>query len=328
MTKVIVTGAGGFIGSHLVDALLARGDQVVALDVGRKLPGNLREASTRPGFRYRACDVTRPTAVQRAFADAPDTVVHGAATVGVESYLSTPMETIESSVIGTRTVLRAAMERSVRFVYLSSSEVFGRNPAVPWLETADRVLGDPSLDRWSYSSSKGLCEHLVNAAHTQFGLPTAIARPFNVYGARQRPAFVVPVSVHRVLNGKAPVVYGDGQQTRCFTYIADLVAALLLCLERDAAVGETFNFGFPKERTILEAIRSVLAACGSDLRPTHADPKATLGAGFDEIPRRVPDVRKAERLLGWVARSDLPEGLRPTVEWARSHPEWLRLPVA
>ncbi len=327
MTKVLVTGAGGFIGSHLVDALLARGDEVIALDVGRKLPVNLTEAAGRPGFVYRRCDVTQPLAVRRAFGDRPGAVVHAAATVGVASYVASPMETVESSVIGTRTVLRTAMERSVRFVYLSSSEVFGRNPAVPWLETADRVLGDPSLDRWSYSSSKGLCEHLVNAAHTEHGLPTSIARPFNIYGARQRPAFVIPLTVHRVLNGNAPVVYGDGSQTRCFTYIADLIAALLLCLERDSAVGETFNFGFPKERTILEAVRAVLAASGSDLVPTHADAKATFGAGFDEIPRRVPDVRKAERVLGWVARSDLPDGLRPTVEWARAHPEWLRLPL-
>jgi dTDP-alpha-D-glucuronic acid decarboxylase len=328
MTKVAVTGAGGFIGSHLVDALLARGDQVVALDIGRKVPANLAEASGRAGFTYRRCDVTLPSSVRRTFADPPDAVVHAAATVGVASYVTAPMETVESSVIGTRTVLRAALERSTRFVYLSSSEVFGRNPAVPWLETADRVLGDPSLDRWSYSSSKGLCEHLVNAAHTQFGLPTAIARPFNIYGARQRPAFVVPITVHRVLNGQAPIVYGDGAQTRCFTYIADLIAALLLCLDRDAALGETFNFGFPKERTILEAIRAVITACGSDLAPIHSDPKATFGAGFDEIPRRVPDVRKAERVLGWVARADLPDGLTPTVEWARAHPKWLRIPVS
>ena len=211
-------------------------------------------------------------------------MVHAAATVGVESYLRTPMETVESSVIGTRTVLRASMKPAVRFVYLSSSEVFGRNPAVPWTETSDRVLGDPSLDRWSYSSSKGLCEHLVNAAHTEYGLPTAIARPFNIYGARQRPAFVIPATVHRVLNRREPVIYGDGLQTRCFTYIVDLLEALLLCLDHDAAVGETFNFGNPRERTVLEAVRRVLATCDSQLVPTHADPRETFGRGFDENP--------------------------------------------
>ena len=238
------------------------------------------------------------------------------------------METIESSVIGTRTVLRACMEPAVRFVYLSSSEVFGRNPSVPWSESSDRVLGDPSLDRWSYSASKGICEHLVNAAHTEYGLPTVIARPFNIYGARQRPAFVIPVTVHRVLNGRAPVIYGDGRQTRCFTYIVDLLEALLVCLEKDAAVGQTFNFGNPVERTVTEAVAAVLQACHSELRPTHVDPHVAFGAGFEEIPRRVPDVSKAARLLNWTPKTDLPGGLAPTVAWARSHPEWLRLRVS
>ncbi|HTZ61065.1 MAG TPA: NAD-dependent epimerase/dehydratase family protein [Thermoplasmata archaeon] len=323
--KVAVTGAGGFIGSHLVDRLLARGDAVVALDIGRKLPVHLQEASGRPGFVYRRCDVTRPSSVRKAFAERPDAVVHAAATVGVESYLRTPMETVESSVIGTRTVLRAAMRPAVRFVYLSSSEVFGRNPSIPWSETSDRVLGDPSLHRWSYSSSKGLCEHLVNAAHAEYGVPTAIARPFNIYGARQRPAFVVPTTIQRVLNGIPPVIYGDGTQTRCFTYIGDLVDGLLRCLDLEAAVGETFNLGNPRERTISETMRLILEACGASLEPTHEDPRATFGAGFDEIPRRVPDVAKAARVLGWAPSTELPDGLAATVAWARAHPEWVRM---
>jgi len=324
MSRVAVTGAGGFIGSHLVDALLARGDSVLALDIGRKRPGNLEEAAGRPGFVYRTCDVTSSSSVRKAFADPPDAVVHAAATVGVEAYHRTPMETVESSVIGTRTVLRAAMKPAVRFVYLSSSEVFGRNPSVPWTETSDRVLGDPSLDRWSYSSSKGLCEHLVNAAHTEYGVPTAIARPFNIYGPRQRPSFLVPVTIHRVLGGTPPVIYGDGSQTRCFTFITDLIAGLLRCLDDSAADGQTFNLGNPRERTVREAIGMTLAACGSSLEPIYEDPRSRFGAGFDEIPRRVPDVSKAGRLLGWTPRVDLPEGLAATVAWARSHPEWFK----
>jgi dTDP-alpha-D-glucuronic acid decarboxylase len=324
MATIAVTGAGGFIGSHLTDRLLARGDSVLALDVGRKVPRNLEEASRSPGFTYRTCDVTRPSSVRTAFATRPDAVVHAAATVGVDSYVKTPMETIESSVIGTRTVLRECMKPGVRFVYISSSEVFGRNPQVPWTETADRVLGDPSLDRWSYSSSKGICEHLVNAAHTEYGLPTAIGRPFNIYGPRQRPAFVVPITLHRVLNGRPPRIYGDGLQTRCFTYIGDLLEALLLCVDSPAAVGQTFNFGNPRERTVLEAVRAILEACGSDLVPTHEDPHVAFGSGFDEIPRRVPEVSKAARVLNWTPKVDLPGGLTPTVSWARAHPEWRR----
>jgi len=324
---IAVTGAGGFIGSHLVDAFLARGEAVLALDLARKPPANLTEASRRPGFSYRACDVTHPPAIHRALTPAPQLVVHAAATVGVGSYVASPMETIESSVIGTRTLVRECLPRSVRFLYLSSSEVFGRNPEVPWRENSDRVLGDPSLDRWSYSSSKGICEHLVNAAHTQFHLPTTIVRPFNIYGPRQRPAFVVPITIHRVLNGVAPIVYGDGEQTRCFTFIGDLVEGILKAIDSPEGVGATFNMGNPTERTMNEAVRLVLAACGSKLAPVHEDPRARFGPGFDEIPRRVPDVSRAAERLGWKARTDLPEGLATTVAWARAHPEWLKGPT-
>lgn len=323
MATIVVTGAGGFIGSHVTDTLLRRGDEVVALDLSRKPSPNLREAGPRPGFAYRACDVTRPASVRKAFATRPDAVVHAAAGVGVESYMLSPMNTIESSVIGTHTVLRESMKTKTRLLYLSSSEVFGRNPAVPWTETSDRVLGDPSLARWSYSTSKGLCEHLVNAAHAQFGLPTSIVRPFNTYGPRQRPAFVIPLTIHRVLNGLAPIIYGDGRQTRCFTYIDDLVDGLLKCLDRDAATGETFNMGNPQECPVGEAIRLVSEACHSDLEPVHQDPRAAFGSGFDEIPRRLMDVSKASRLLGWAPGTDLASGIAATAAWARSHPEWL-----
>lgn len=322
---ILVTGAGGFIGSHVVDALLGRGESVLATDLSRRPPPNLADASTHPGFTYRPVDVVRPGSVHRAFASRPEAVVHAAATVGVEAYHRVPMETIETSVLGTRNVLRESLASSSRLLYLSSSEVFGRNPEVPWKETSDRVLGDPSLARWSYSSSKGVCEHLVNAAHAQFNLPTTIVRPFNIYGARQRPAFVVPITIHRVLNGRRPIIFGDGRQTRCFTYVQDLTAGILRCLERENAVGETFNLGNPREWTIDDAVRTVVRACDSDLEPVHRDPRRRFGTGFDEIFRRVPVVTKAARQLGWKARTELPAGARATAEWARAHQGWLRL---
>ncbi len=324
MATIVVTGAAGFIGSHLTDALLKRGDKVLALDLDRKPGANLAEAALIPGFTYRSCDVTAPAAVRKVFQSRPSGVIHAAAGVGVESYMKTPMSTIESSVIGTYNMLRESMKKRTRFIYLSSSEVFGRNPNLPWTETSDRVLGDASLTRWSYSASKGLCEHLVNAAHLQFGLPTAIVRPFNTYGPRQRPAFLIPLTMHRILHGKPPIIYGDGWQTRCFTYIDDLVGGILKCLDRDVATGEAFNMGNPREWSVRYAIRLVSEACKSDLEPIHEDPKVAFGRGFDEIPRRLVDVSKAARVLSWTPGRDLVAGIDSLLKWVRAHPEWLR----
>ena len=326
MSRVLVTGANGFIGSHLTDALLERGDQVVAADLARGPDSNLLKASEKPGFSYRRCDTTRLSSVRRLFALRPDAVAHAAAGVGVKSYMAAAMNTIESNVIGTYNAVQEAMRGKTRFLYLSSSEVFGRNPTLPWTETSDRVLGDPSLSRWSYSTSKGLCEHIVNAAHDQFGLVTSIVRPFNIYGPRQRADFVISISLHRVLNGLPPIIYGDGQQTRCFTYIDDLVDGLLKCLDQEAAIGETFNMGSPREWSIRDVIQMVSRAVGSNLAPEYKDPKLVFGSGFDEVARRRVDNSKAARLLGWSPRTEIADGIAKTVAWARSHPEWLRTP--
>ena len=326
-TVIAITGAGGFIGSHLVDAVLARGEEVLALDLAPKAPPNLTPARDHAKFRYLRCDVTSEGSVRKALSPHPDVVFHAAAGVGVASYVRNPMEIAETNFLGTRNVLRTCIEPRVRFVYFSSSEVFGRNPKVPWKEESDRVLGDPTLHRWTYSTSKGLSEHLVNAARQEYGVPTTIVRPFNIYGPRQRPDFVIPITVHRVLNGKSPIVYGDGNQTRCFTYVADLIEALLLCLDRDTAVGETFNLGNPLEWTMNDAVQKVLEICGGGPAPVHIEHRAAFGAGFDEIPRRVPEVSKAARLLGWKARTALEDGVRLTAEWARANPEWLRRPL-
>ena len=324
MARILVTGANGFIGSHLTDALLNRGDQVVAVDLGRRPSPNLSEANERPGFSYRTCDVTKLSSVRKLFVLEPDAVVHAAAGVGVKSYMQAPMSTIESSVIGTYNIVKGVIRGKARLLYLSSSEVFGRNPSLPWTENSDRVLGDPSLSRWSYSTSKGLCEHMVNATHQEFGLATSIARPFNIYGPRQRPDFVISISLHRVLNGLAPIIYGDGNQTRCFTYIDDLVDGLLRCLDQDAAIGETFNLGSPQEWPVRDVIQMVSRAAGSDRPPVYEDPRQVFGSGFDEVARRLVDNRKAARLLGWSPRTEVADGIAKTVAWARSHPEWLR----
>jgi nucleoside-diphosphate-sugar epimerase len=320
---IVVTGAGGFIGSHLVEALLTRGRKVLALDLGEEVPASLAGNSLNERFQYASCDLRRPESLFTVIPRDVDVIYHLAATVGVDSYIRDPLGTIDNNVLGTRNVLEACVKRNIGVVYVSSSEVYGKNPDVPWNETADRVLGNPSIDRWSYATSKGLCEHMVNAVHKRFGVTTTVVRPFNVYGPRQRPSFIIPAAVHSVLNGRRPVVYDDGTQTRCFTYIDDLVNGLLVCVESKAAAGETFNLGSSNETTINDAIQTVLKVCGSSLQPIRFDTKKQFGDTYEDIERRVPDVSKAHRVLGWRANTSLVEGVTKTVAWAKSHPEWL-----
>lgn len=319
---IVVTGAGGFIGSHLVDRLLEDGQEVLGLDLTPELPENLAATRKHPRFRYHLCDVRDGPSLEKYVPAATTAIFHLAATVGVSSYVERPLETIDTIVGGTRNILETALRRKTHFIFLSTSEVYGRNPQVPWSEGADRVLGPPSVQRWTYSTSKGLCEHLVNAMHQSAGLPTTIVRPFNVYGPRQRPDFVVPASIWRVLRGERPVVYDTGTQTRCFTFIDNLVDGLVRTLDRKA-VGETYNMGSQEEHTISEVVAEVLRACGSSLQPLLVPAEQVVGSSYEDVPRRVPDTAKVRAHLGWSASIPLSEGIRATVGWARANPRWL-----
>ncbi|MDG6921180.1 MAG: GDP-mannose 4,6-dehydratase [Nitrososphaerota archaeon] len=312
-----ITGAGGFIGSHLVEAMLARGEDVLATDISQSLPPNLSELAGKGGFHYRICDVRKASEVSEAFPSDVQVIYHMASAVGVDQYINDPIGTIDSVFIGTRNVLERCVNHNTRLVYMSTSEIYGRNPQVPWSEESDRVLGDPSIDRWCYSTSKALCEHLINAIHRKYDLPTTIVRPFNVYGPRQRPAFVIPAVLSRILRGEPPVIYDDGNQTRCFTYVRDVVDGLLLCIDGHAAVGQTFNLGSEHESTVDEVVKIALRVCGSNLEPVHVDTKKHLGERYEDIGRRVPDSSKASRMLGWSATTPIEAGIKQTVEWMK-----------
>ncbi len=321
-----ITGAGGFIGSHLVERLLRDGRSVSALDLAPTLPPNLSEWRDHPAFQYHSGDIRDPRALEPFLREPMEAVFHLAATVGVRSYIETPLETIDTIVGGTRNVVDACRRRDSRLIFLSTSEVYGKNPKIPWNEESDRVLGPSSFSRWSYSASKGLCEHLVNAVHGAYGLPTTIIRPFNVYGPRQRPAFLVPATIYRTLRGERPLVYDSGSQTRCFTYISDLVDGLSRALGPNA-IGRTYNFGSEEEHTIAEVVDVVLRECGASFAPSYVKTAQVLGDGYEDVPRRVPDSSRAREELGWVASTRLGEGVRATVAWARQNPSWLANPV-
>jgi UDP-glucose 4-epimerase len=303
-----------------VDRLLADGEEVIGFDAVRG--PNLEEAASSPSFRFVSGDVRDAVAVDDAI-DGADVVYHLAAIVGVRNYIADPMAVLDVNVTGTRNVLAAAERHATRVLLTSTSEVFGRNPKVPWDEDDDRVLGSTRVDRWSYSTSKAMAEHMAFAMHRHRGVPVTVVRYFNAYGPRQAPIYVVSQSVHRVLRGEPPIVYDDGDQTRCFTYVGDAIDGTVRAARHPDASGEAFNIGSPVEQPIRDVIDTVLAEAGSDLQPERLDSTTHYGATYEDIPRRVPGVAKADRILDWRITTDLAAGIRQTIAWARAHPDWL-----
>ena len=256
MSNVVVTGGYGFIGSHLVSALLERGDSVTVFDFAKNTRDTSIDFDRHPNFRFVQGDVTDLAALEQALTPGVDTVFHLAAVVGVKNYMKDPLQVLDVNVIGTRNVLELSQRHGTRVVFASTSEVFGKNPNPPWAEDDDRVLGSTRTARWSYSTSKGMAEHLVFAMHAAHGLPVTVVRYFNVYGPRQNPIFVISQTIHRILNGRQPLLYDSGDQTRCFTYVDDAIAGTLLAAESDAAIGEAFNIGSMTETTHARCCRS------------------------------------------------------------------------
>ncbi|MGH3756308.1 NAD-dependent epimerase/dehydratase family protein [Actinophytocola sp.] len=321
--RAVVTGGCGFIGSHLVERLLARGDEVTVFDSAPP-PEHQRLARTRA--RHVAGDILDRSVLAETIRPGVDVVYHLAAVVGVDQYLARPLDVIDINFSGTRNVLDLAEQAGARLVVASTSEVFGKNPAVPWREDDDRVLGSTSADRWTYSSSKALTEHLTFAFARQCGLPATIVRYFNAYGPRQRPGFVASRSVHRALNNQPLVVYDGGRQTRCFTYVEDAVDATLLAAEHPAAVGQAFNIGSMAEATVAELVDLVQELTGGTAPITTIDASTALGRSYEDLHRRIPDNTKARRTLGWQCTTSLRDGLTRTIDWARANPWWLAQP--
>jgi UDP-glucose 4-epimerase len=323
---VMVTGAAGFVGSHLIERLLAMGQTVHGLDLAPLAEArNLDAVRDHPNFHYVQGDIRDEAAIRGFFRPEAGVVYHLASVVGVRRYMEDPLSLIDIAILGTRRLIALAAEHGVRVLFTSTSEVYGRNPAVPWAEDGDRVLGATSVDRWSYAASKGVCEQMFYGVARKTGMPFSIVRFFNVYGPRQTPIYVVSQTVQRVLNGERPDLYDGGTQTRCLTYVDDAIEGTILAATRPEAVGEVFNIGNSVENTMAEVVAMTLEAAGSDLEPIPVDTREKYGKVYEDIGRRVPDVRKAERLLGWTARTPAREGIARTVAWAGATPWWLAL---
>jgi dTDP-alpha-D-glucuronic acid decarboxylase len=303
----LVTGGSGFIGSHLVDALVAEGWSVRILDVAPPSTGMLGD--------WIEADL-RDAAVVRHAARGVDVVFHLGAVVGVDRILADPVACIDICVNGTRNALEAAASAEASLIHVSTSEVLGRGgDLLPWDEGAPRELGPPHVDRWSYAAAKATAEHVVLGGAPARAIPATVVRPFNVYGPGQRERFVVPIMVAAALAGEPIPVHGTGAQTRCFTYVSDVVDALVALASAPSA-GRLFHIGSDREVSILELAQLVSAAAGIALDVSFVDPSDRWGGRFEDIDRRLPDVAFARRQLGWTATTSLEDGLARTVAWA------------
>jgi UDP-glucose 4-epimerase len=301
--------------AHLVDALLDRGDSVVVLDnlsTGRQ--ANLEHGTAHPNLRFVHGSVLDEPLVDELVNDC-DTIVHLAAAVGVKLIIEHPLRSITTNIRGSENVIGAAHRYRRKVLLASTSEIYGKNGSGPLSETADRVLGDPSIARWAYSTAKAVDEMLASAYHQERGLPTVVVRLFNTVGPRQSPNYgmVIPRLISQALAGEPLTVFGDGSQTRCFCHVADVVRALLMLMEQPDAVGQVYNVGSTEEVSIAELARRVLVATGSTSTIDFIPYGEAYGIGFEDMQRRLPDVSKLRALTGWVPRFDLDHILTETV---------------
>lgn len=326
MARILITGGLGFVGSHLLRHLVERGDQVRILDT--QTPEEQRRTSllTRGyPFDFLHGDVRHDADVAAAIKGV-DQVFHLASHVGVLHYLNDPVEVADVIYNGTRQVALAALERRLPIVFLSTSELYGRNPATPWAEDADRVMGDPSKSRWVYATAKGLCEHLLFGLGQRRGLRFTTARLFNLYGPGQDSTFFITRTLWRLSRGLPPVVFDGGGQTRCFTYIDDAIEGLLLAAAAPQAQGQAFNIGSDQPITTIEAIGVLARSMGLDpdgLSYIHQDSRAVYGPDHEEPLVRIPDISKARAVLGWSPRTPLLEGARRIRRWVDQHGWWV-----
>lgn len=319
--RILVTGGAGFIGSHLVDRLLADGHRVTVLDnftTGRKK--NLAGWRGEQRLRVVAGSILDPDVVDTLVHE-HSVVFHLAAAVGVRYIIDDPIGTLLTNVRGTEYVLESSHRYGARVVLASTSEIYGRSDHVPFREETERVLGPTWVHRWSYSTAKAIDEHLA-FAYAERGLQMSIVRYFNAYGPRINEngyGSVIARFAAQAMRNEPITVHGDGMQTRCFTYVADTVEGTLLAARRSEAVGNVFNIGGTNEVTIRELAERVRAILGSRSPIALVPYETSYQRGFEDTRRRLPDIGRARELLGFEAQVSLEEGLKETLEWCRSH---------
>jgi UDP-glucose 4-epimerase len=319
--RALITGGAGFIGSHLAETLLLQGHEVTVLDdLSTGSLDNVAHLRGIPGFECVIDTVTNDAVVQQ-LVERADVVYHLAAALGVKLVMQAPIHTIHTNVAGTETVLRHVHRAGKRVLVASTSEVYGKGHALPYREDADLVMGPPNVTRWGYATSKLMDEFLALAYAKEHDVPVVIVRLFNTVGPRQsnRYGMVIPNFVRRALANEPIVVHGDGSQTRSFTWVGDVVWALVALMNEPRAYGEVFNVGNGAEVSIRELALKVREMTGSASPIVFQPYQAVYGDGFEDMPRRVPDISKIRRRIGYEPKVHLDGILDAVINyWAPS----------
>ena len=303
--RVLITGGAGFIGSHLADALIARGDQVVAFDnFSTGSTSNIKHITKN--FEIIDGDIRNIDLVNETIKDV-DLVFHMAAALGVNTILESPLESISTNIAGSEVVLNAAATYKKRILIASTSEIYGKNPNQPLKETDDRVVGSPQKIRWSYSDAKAIEEAMAVALHQEKDLQITTARLFNTVGPRQSGQYgmVVPRFVKAALKKESIQIYGDGTQSRVFCHVQDAIEALLQLVASDKTINEVYNVGGTGEITIKQLAETIIEQTNSKSTIEYIPYEKAYAPGFEDMQRRVPDISKIKQELNWSPQRDL-----------------------
>jgi UDP-glucose 4-epimerase len=320
--RALITGGAGFIGSHLADELLRRGQSVVVIDnfsTGKY--ENISHLDGREDFQLVAGDILDRTLVDKVV-EKSDVVYHLAAAVGVELIVKNPWHSLTTNIRGSEIVLEIAYRYHKKVLIASTSEIYGKNTNAPLGEDDDRILGSPLKSRWAYSTSKAVDEILAYTYWKDKKLPTIIVRLFNTVGPRQTGAYgmVIPRFVVQALRGQPLTVFGSGQQSRCFLYVQDAVNALIALMNHPRAVGDVFNVGSQEEVTIETLASLVIELTGSRSEIVRIPYDQAYESGFEDMPRRIPDISKVQNLVGFTPSCRLRQILMEVIEFYRARP--------
>ncbi len=318
--RALITGGAGFVGSHLAEALIANGDEVSVIDnLSTGSIENIAHLKHHPAFRYIIDTITNEP-VLAELVDGCDVVFHLAAAVGVRLIVEEPVRTIETNVHGTEVVLKHANKKKKLVLVASTSEVYGKSTDLPFREDGDLALGPTAKHRWAYACSKALDEFLALAYWKERKLPVVIVRLFNTVGPRQtgRYGMVLPTLVRQALANRPMTVFGDGTQSRCFGYVGDVVGALVRLAAEPRAIGEILNIGNDQEISIRALAELIRQMTGSQSEIVSVPYEAAYEAGFEDMQRRVPDLTKIRRLIGYEPRVPLERIVESVIEYARA----------